>query len=167
MDRGRPHYKELSLQYELARPPAVSVEGAETVWGAARLTVEYPHPDGRPESARATLQLSGATEGCDCPDDEVWALDLSTDELNQTIAALAGAAPGATGPASLTFRTDRRQIETRCPPDPALDALIERIQCEGCLSGYIAAREPITLAAADHPRPVRSGPVLSHVPQLH
>ncbi|MDB5390016.1 MAG: hypothetical protein JWM11_5662 [Planctomycetaceae bacterium] len=107
--------KPLSFDDAVSAAPLASNPGSD--WSTATLSVQYPHPDGTPELARATLRLSasplGGTglgisqasrwlgkgrsiepsilgEAAKPPqrDDEIWILDLPKQELDLLVADL-------------------------------------------------------------------------------
>lgn len=116
-------YRDLPIDCGGARPTDLSLVGHEAPttpierWTSAKLAIEYPHPEGKPDFARATLRLSGHvskprpvtssdsgrlmtsvpdvfsdTEG-DLPltsarDDEVWVLDFPRAQLDLLVGDL-------------------------------------------------------------------------------
>lgn len=75
-ETGAPQYNQVNLVYELngesrdipleaggVAPASYSAASAKPGerWTLARLSIQYPHPDGMPGMARATLRLSGHT----------------------------------------------------------------------------------------------------------
>lgn len=104
--------KPISFDDAVSAAPLASNPSSE--WATAILSVQYPHPDGTPELARASLRLSasppglgisqasrwlGKGRGIEPPmlsefprpalrDDEIWVLDLPKQELDLLIADL-------------------------------------------------------------------------------
>jgi hypothetical protein len=107
--------KPISFDDAVSAPPLTSKPTSD--WSAATLSVQFPHPDGTPELARATLRLSAAplaTSGLAISqasrwlgkgraiepsvlgdlhkspqrDDEIWILDLPKQELDLLVADL-------------------------------------------------------------------------------
>ncbi len=116
-------YRDLPIESGGSRPADLSLVGHESQagfverWTSAKLTIAYPHPEGKPDFARATLRLSGHvakprpattsdggrlltavpdvfsdTNG-DLPlasarDDEVWVLDFPRAQLDLLVGDL-------------------------------------------------------------------------------
>lgn len=56
-------YRDLPLVDDTVQPASIGDAAPATMrWKGARLTITYPHPDGTPSMARATLRLSGGDE---------------------------------------------------------------------------------------------------------
>jgi len=107
--------KPVSFDDAIAAKPSETAMSSE--WSTATLSVQYPHPDGTPDSARATLRLSAVPAGESgfsisqtsrwlgrnasselsphansgkpaLPDDEIWVLDLPRQELDLLVSDL-------------------------------------------------------------------------------
>lgn len=127
----------------------------------AELTVEYPHPDNKPEFARATLRISSKSSATDAPsfvarmrssiswlpgsepppkvrtaDDEVWVLDFPRQQLDLMLFDLAqtGFFEDQTrheGLAWLSIAIDRGRMAKTWTTSARLDDIVHRVQREG------------------------------------
>jgi len=136
-------------------------------WKGVRLQIDYPHPDGFPGLARATLRLTTRPEPVYSPidgrpfqiqeapleldtlsaracDDELWTLDIPRQQLNALVAEL-----NSNG----FFRSQLRpevgtrlavQIDGHSPvernwtPEPQLDEVVHRVHTAGHLRGFVS-----------------------------
>jgi len=136
-------------------------------WKGVRLQIDYPHPDGFPGLARATLRLTTRPDPVYSPidgrpfqyqeapleidtlsaracDDELWTLDIPRQQLNALVAEL-----NSNG----FFRSQLRpevgtrlavQIDGHSPvernwtPEPQLDEFVHRVHTIGHLRGFVS-----------------------------
>jgi hypothetical protein len=158
-ETGAPRYGRVEIDYELQDLPdrndrsflqtirpvsAASYGGAvagAAEWSTARLSIQYPIPDGHPDFARLRLELkpASAVRATSEPAAEVRTLDVPKQELDLLIADLAhqgyfGAAARSEGGARLNVSIDQGRAQKTWSSEPRLDDLAERVYREGRLA---------------------------------
>jgi hypothetical protein len=177
---GAPQYERVDISYRIPGthgPLARRAHNETGVIGAAgerespsaatsagTLTIEYPHPQGDPAMARATLRLSqqstsrskslvgawrshlswlpGATvarEVTPAAADEVWVLDFPRQQLDLMLFDLANSGffddqSRHEGSAHLSVTIDRGRASKTWSPEARLDDVVLRVQREGWLA---------------------------------
>jgi hypothetical protein len=136
--------------------PESPSQNGEVNWASAKLSIQYPHPDGNRDLARAILRLSGkpasATDAKSAKsdvmaDDEIWVLDFPRQQLDLLLGDLAGSGffeeqqrqePGT----HLDVQVDWGRTRKTWTPEPRLDHFVSRVYNEGRLGGFVAAQSP-------------------------
>ena len=136
--------------------PEPASQNGEINWAAAKLSIQYPHPDGNRDLARAILRLSGkpasATDAKPAKseavaDDEIWVLDFPRQQLDLLLSDLAGSGffeeqqrqePGT----HLDVQVDWGRTRKTWTAEPRLDHFVSRVYNEGRLGGFVAAQSP-------------------------
>jgi hypothetical protein len=168
---GAPQYKQIDISYRIPgshralvrdSSDVVKVSSAdEAEPTVATLKIEYPHPDNKPELARATLRIAGKSSATDSPslvnrvrssiswlpgneppakvrttDDEVWIFDFPREQLDLMLFDLAqtGFFEDQTrheGLAWLSIAIDRGRMAKTWTTEARLDDIVNRVQREG------------------------------------
>jgi hypothetical protein len=133
--------------------PMQRSDNGEVNWASAKLSIQYPHPDGDRELARAILRLSGKpvstqiTKSDAVAGDEIWVLDFPRQQLDLLLSDLAGSGffeeqqrqePGT----HLDVQVDWGRTRKPWTPEPRLDHFVARVYNEGRLGGFVAAQSP-------------------------
>jgi hypothetical protein len=183
-DTGELKYRDVQLVYDVNgryRDLPISEPGVELAeheaesrhqWKSVRLQVDYPHPEGIPEVARATLRLSMKSDSVYTPvdasvfhqgdivppdlasetrpmcDDEIWILDIPRPQLDSLLVELNEAGffqsqmPNEVG-TRLEVRIDGGRTAKTWMAEPRLDDFVHRIRTDGRLSGFVTCGQPL------------------------
>lgn len=182
-ETGELQYRDVQLVYDvngryrdlpLSDPGVEQADHAEIrhPWKSVRLQVDYPHPEGIPEIARATLRLSMQSDSVYTPvdasvfhrgdtvppdlasetrpmcDDEIWILDIPRAQLDTLLVDLneggffQSQMPNEVG-TRLEVRIDGGRTAKTWMAEPRLDAFVHRIRTDGRLSGFVTCGQPL------------------------
>ena len=158
----RPHEPKIRpVSFEESEASVEAGESSEAAselpkdWTHATLQIQYPHPSGRTDAARATLRLSRQPV-CAAPDanlqptdakrnesteDELWTLDLPKYQLDLLLFDLANSGyfdgqMRPSGGAQLTVGVDQGETSKPWCSEPRLNDLLLRVYEEGKLEGF-------------------------------
>ena len=152
---------------ELDETPLDPAPSQSEGWKGVRLQIDYPHPDGFPGLARATLRLTTRPEPVYSPidgqpfqnqetpleldtlsarvcDDELWTLDIPRQQLNALVAELNsnGFFRSQLRPevgTRLSVQIDgHSRVERNWTPEPQLDEVVHRVHTLGHLRGFVS-----------------------------
>lgn len=177
-DSGALKYRDVHLVYDVngryrdlpVSTPEITRTDHESAprhqWKSVRLNVDYPHPEGIPGVARATLRLSTQSDSVYTPveasvfhnegeipadlasetrpmcDDEIWILDFPQPQLDALLVELNEAGffqsqmPNEIG-TRLDVRIDGGRTAKTWMAEPHLDQFVHRIRTDGRLSGFV------------------------------
>ena len=160
---------ELNLAEELSVDETSLDDGTSQAegWKGVRLQIDYPHPDGFPGLARATLRLTTRPDPVYSPidgqpfqnqeapleldtlsaracDDELWTLDIPRQQLNSLIGELnsSGFFRSQLRPevgTRLAVKIDgQTPVDRNWTPEPRLDEFVHRVHTAGHLRGFVS-----------------------------